>query len=93
MVMIRLHMLTCSFVDYGIKPTFLGRKTNLSASLKSSLRSSISWFPKFSDARKLSCNLPKLQTKRQKLRVFYQNDADVIANSEDPDQTAPLGAV
>ena len=40
--------------------------------------------PKFSDVRKLCCNLPKLQTKRQKLyRVFYQNDANVIANSED----------
>ena len=26
-------------------------------------------------------------------RVFCQNDAKGIANSEDPDQTAPLGAV
>ena len=49
--------------------------------------------PKFSDARKLCCNLPKNQTKRPKLRVFYQNDANGKANSEDPDQTAPLGAV
>ena len=49
--------------------------------------------PKFSDARKLCCNLPKIQTKRPKLKVFYQNDANGIANSEDPDQTAPLGAV
>ena len=49
--------------------------------------------PKFSDARKLCCNLPKIQTKRPKLRVFRQNDANGIANSEDPDQTAPLGAV
>ena len=46
---------------------------------------------KFSDARKLCCNLPKIQTKRPKLGVFYQNDANGIANSEDPDQTAPLG--
>ena len=49
--------------------------------------------PKFSDARKLCCNLPKIQTKRPNLRVFCQNDANGMANSEDPDQTAPLGAV
>ena len=49
--------------------------------------------PKFSDARKLCCNLPKIQEKRPNLRVFGQKDADGIANSEDPDQTAPLGAV
>ena len=45
--------------------------------------------PKFSDARKLCCNLPKIRTKRE----FPQKDANRIANSEDPDQTAPLGAV
>ena len=49
--------------------------------------------PKFSYTIKLCCNLPKIQTKRPKLRVLYQNDANRIANSEDPDQTAPLGAV
>ena len=49
--------------------------------------------PKFSDARKLCCNLSKIETKRPNLRVFCQNDANGIANSEDPDQTAPLGAV
>ena len=31
--------------------------------------------PKFSDAKKLCCNLPKIQTKRPNLRVFCQNDA------------------
>ena len=49
--------------------------------------------PKFSDVRKLCCNLPKTQTKRPNLRVFRQKDANGIANSEDPDQTAPPGAV
>ena len=34
-----------------------------------------------------------MQTKRTNLRVFCQNDANGIANSDDPDQTAPLGAV
>ena len=47
--------------------------------------------PKFSDTRKICCNLSKIQTKRSNLRVFCQNDVNGIANSEDPDQTAPLG--
>ena len=41
------------------------------------------------DARKL----PKTQTKRPKLRIFRQKDANVIANSEDPDQNAPLRSI
>ena len=49
--------------------------------------------PKFSDAKILCCNLPKIQIKRPDLSVFCQNYANGIANSEDPDQTAPLGAV
>ena len=49
--------------------------------------------PRFSDARKFSCNQSKIQTKRPNLRVFCQKDTNGIANSEDPDQTAPLGAV
>ena len=49
--------------------------------------------PKFSDVRKLCCNLPKIQEKGPNLRVFRQKDAYEKANSEDPDQTAPLGAV
>ena len=40
--------------------------------------------------KKLRCNLPKIQTKRPKL---YQKDVNGMANSEDPNQTAPLGAV
>ena len=46
--------------------------------------------PKFSDTRNLCCNLPKIQTKRQNLRVSGQKDANRKANSEDPDHTAPL---
>ena len=49
--------------------------------------------PKFSDARKLCCNLPNIQEKRPNLRVFCQRDAIGMANSEDSDQTTPLGAV
>ena len=48
--------------------------------------------PKFFDARKLCCNLPKIQI-APSLRLFRQKDANGIANSEDPDQTAPLEAV
>ena len=49
--------------------------------------------PKFSDARKLCCNPPKIQQKRPNFCVFRQKDANGIANSEDPYQTAPLGAI
>ena len=49
--------------------------------------------PKFSDTRNFCCNLPKIQTKRQNFRIFRQKDTNGMANSEDPDQTAPLGAV
>ena len=49
--------------------------------------------PKFSKTGKLCCNLPKNQTKRPNPRVFRQKDANGIANIEDPDQTAPRGAV
>ena len=45
--------------------------------------------PKFSDARKLCCNLPKIQRERPNLRILCQKDANGIANSADPD----LGAV
>ena len=48
---------------------------------------------KFSDAGELCCNLPKIQSNRPNNKVFCQNDANGIANSEDPDKTAPLGAV
>ena len=44
--------------------------------------------PKFLTAKKLCCNLPKIQTTMPNLRVFRQKDG--IANSEEPDQTAPL---
>ena len=49
--------------------------------------------PKFSDARKLRSKLPKIQTKGSNHRKFCPKNANGIANSEDPDQTAPLVAV
>ena len=49
--------------------------------------------PKFWDDRNFCCNLPKILKMRPNIRVFHQKDANEIANSEDPDQTAPLGAV
>ena len=44
--------------------------------------------PKFSDARKHCCNLPKIQTKMPNHREFHQKSANGIAHSEDSDQTA-----
>ena len=49
--------------------------------------------PKFLDAKKLCCNLPKIQTKRPNLEIFCQNYENGMADSEDADQTAPLRAV
>ena len=46
--------------------------------------------PKISDARKLSCNTPKIQIKGPNLMVFLQNDSNGIANSEDLDQRSSL---
>ena len=57
------------------------------------LQSNYCKVPNFSDARKLRCNLHKIQTNRPNLSVFHQKDTNGIAKSEDPDQTAPLGAV
>ena len=48
---------------------------------------------KFSDTRKFCCNLLKIHTRRPNLKVFCQKDEHGIANSEDPDQAAPLRAV
>ena len=64
----------------------------MSKNQRSALKCIYCKVPKFWDACKLCCNLPKIQAKRPNLRVFCQNDANGIANIEDPDQTAPLGA-
>ena len=69
------------------KPVFSRRGSNIMR--KAEYRK----VPKFSDDRKLCCNVLKIQTKGANLRVFRQKDAKGIANSEGPDQTAPLGAV
>ena len=47
-------------------------------------------FPKFLDVRKLCCKLPKIQTKRPNHTTFCPKNANGIANSEDPDLSAPL---
>ena len=52
------------------------------AILKVSIYSKV---PKFLDAKKLCCNSPEIQTKRQNLKVFGQKHVNGIANSEDPD--------
>ena len=49
--------------------------------------------PKFSDRRDFAVIHLKFKQKRPILKIFYQKHANGIANSEDLDQTAPLGAV
>ena len=39
--------------------------------------------PKFSGARKLCCNLPKIQEKRPNLWVFHQKDVNGIEEQSD----------
>ena len=50
-------------------------------------------FPKYSDTEKICCNRSKIWTMWFYHRVMSPNDADGMANSVDPDQTASLGAV
>ena len=50
-------------------------------------------FPKYSDTQKICCNLSKIWTMWLYHRLISPNDADGMANSVDPDQTSPLGAV
>ena len=50
-------------------------------------------FPKYSDTQNICCNHFKNLTMWLYHRVMSPNDADRMANSVDPDQTAPLGAV
>ena len=66
------------------------------ASLNCYLSASSLWyrkFPTYSDTQKICCNHSKIWTMWLYHRVMSPNDADRIANSVDPDQTAPLGAV
>ena len=49
--------------------------------------------PKFSATKNFCCKLPKIEAKPPNLTLVCQNGENRIANSEDPDQTAPLGAV
>ena len=50
-------------------------------------------FPKYSDTQKICCNHSKFWIMWLYHRVMSPNDADGMANSVDPGQTAPLGAV
>ena len=45
-------------------------------------------FPKYSDTQKICCNHSKIWTLWLYHRVMSRNDADGMANSVDPDQTA-----
>ena len=43
------------------------------------------------DTPKICCNYPKIRTKWPFDKVMRPKEADGMANSVDPDQTAPLG--
>ena len=47
-------------------------------------------FPKYSDTKKICCNHSKILTMWLYHRVVSPNDEVRMANSVDPDQTAPL---
>ena len=53
------------------------------------LKYSLPLNPKHSDTQKLCCNHPKIRTRWLFHRVLHPKAAYGIANSEDPDQTAP----
>ena len=74
-----------------LQNTHLNQATKLYSTMFKPSKREYRKVPKFSDARKLCCKLPKMKTKRPNLRVFHQKDANGTANSEDPDQTAPRG--
>ena len=50
-------------------------------------------FPKYSDTQKICCNHSKSWIMWLCHRVMSPNDADGMANSVDPDQTAPGSAL
>ena len=59
----------------GTPRSILTGSSKTSASSGRSKASCYHKVPKFSDAKNLCCNLPKIQTKRPNLRVFSQEDA------------------
>ena len=50
-------------------------------------------FPKYSDTQKICCHHPKIWTNWLCHRVMSPNDVDGMANSVDPDQTAPRSSL
>ena len=50
-------------------------------------------FPKYSDTQKICCNHSKIWTMWLYHRVMSPNHAEGMANSVEPDQTAPLEAI
>ena len=80
------HLLGCHLSVLVISPRLL-------KSQHSNWESGYRKFPKYSDTQKICCNHSKIWTMWLYHRVMSPNDADGMANSVDPDQTAPLGTV
>ena len=75
--MVCMHLWVLLFADCGFMQNFIMYRND----------------PKFSDTQNICCNHSKVWTMWLYHRVMSPNDADGMANSVDPDQTAPLGAV
>ena len=75
---------TRSDTNQALQPHGAGKRLEFHCTVK---------FLNFRMPENFSVNYLKFKQRGQNLRVFCQNDANGIANSEDPDQTAPLGAV
>ena len=81
-------------VGNSLKHVFSWRGSNKSIfffKTKSLIWDTYRKFPKYSDTQKICCNHSKIWTMWLYHRVMSPNDADGMANSVDPDQTAPLG--
>ena len=61
--------------------------------LKRAIHTSYRKVPKLSGARNFAVSHLNFKQRGQSLGYFIKNDANRIANSADPDQTVPLGAV
>ena len=84
---------TC--LSKNLESVKIDRKSVFKSSLKTqhSTNKPYRKFPKYSDTQNICCNHSKIWTMWLYQREMNPNDADRMANSVDPDQTAPLGAV
>ena len=86
-----LHMPVTNFYEFVV--IFCCCVWNLCTASWDPLSKNYRKFPTYSDTKNICCNHSKIWTMWLYHRVMSPNDAAGMANSVDPDQTAPLGAV